>query len=98
MQTKVVRAEFEGHAILATNAWGIDKASLALKSEARLYIDGVLADRSDGLYSVSTSRPFLSGSLVDGTATRRVEVFIRAILRVRMKICVDGVKIAGDLG
>lgn len=97
MHTKVVKAEFAGHSLLATNAWGFDKPSFAVKAEARLYIDGDLADRSDGLYAVSKSRPFLSASLVDGATTHRVDVFIRAIFRVRMKICVDGVKVAGDL-
>lgn len=97
MYLKEVSAEFEGHRIEATNSWGFERPAYEFKSEARLFIDGRLVDTNSALTSVSKKAPLLTGIVVIGTSTHQVEVFIRAIFRVRMKICVDGRKIAGDL-
>lgn len=81
-------AEFQGHQIRVTNAW---------VGGAKLYIDGDCRD-SNHERIVRANTPVLSAHIEHGkTDSPLVEVFIKAILTVKAKICVNGKQIAGDV-
>ncbi len=79
--------EFLGHEIRVFSTWTQD---------ARLYIDGDCKDRS--LTRVSLTKTcILSAPLHEGTKEYSVEVFAKALLSIRLQICVDGKQIAGEM-
>lgn len=80
-------AKFKGHEIRVFSTWTQD---------ARLFIDGDCKDRS--LKRVSLNKTcILSAPLHDGTEEHSVEVFAKALLSVRLQICVDGRQVAGEV-
>ena len=82
-------AEYDGHAIRVTNTW---------LGGAKLYIDGECRDLSNDKFALSAGRPVLSARLIDGdTESPLVKVYAKAIFTVRMRICVNGKQVAGDL-
>lgn len=90
-QEKVMRAVFRGHEIVARNVWS---ANGALVSEATLAFDGAIVARTT---EWSTRKAMLCATLRDGGNDHAVEVLFGGIFAVRMKILVDGRKVAGDL-
>ena len=88
MPVKELTAKFKGHDIRVVNTWF---------SGAKLYIDSDLQDTSQELFSVSGNRPLLSSSLTVDETRHTVEVFMKAILTTKIKICVDGKMVAGEL-
>lgn len=92
MNEKTVRAMFMGHEIVARNAWGADNG--AFVCEAVLAIDGAVVDRSTE-WSARQAR--LRATLMDRDSSHAVEVMFGGIFTLRMKILVDGTKVAGDL-
>ncbi len=81
-------AEFQGHQIRVINAW---------LGGAVLYIDGECRDTNNET-TISHATPALSARLVQGNVdSPLVEVFVKALLTVKAKICVDGKQIAGDV-
>ena len=90
-QEKIVRAMFMGHEIVAREFWRATRDSFV--NEVTLAFDGVIVDRTTEL-----SRNLrLSATLVDRDSRHAVEVVLGGIFFVRMKILVDGRKIAGSL-
>ena len=89
---KTVRAMFMGHEIVARNVFGLAKGDII--NEAVLIIDDAIVDRSTEL---SASKTRLSTTLVDRDNRHAVEVLFGGIFIIRMKILIDGRKIAGDL-
>ena len=92
MHEKTVRTMFMGHEIVARNAWGSRNGDLV--SAAELAIDGAVVDRSA---EWSPRKAGLRATLIDGDNSHAVEVVLGGIFIVRMKILVDGEKVAGDL-
>jgi hypothetical protein len=84
---KEVLADFHGHSIRVVNTWF---------SGMKLYIDGDVRDEHRGMFSVSGDSPALSASLSHGDEKHRVEVFVKALFTVKIKICVDGRHIGGE--
>lgn len=91
-QEKIMRAVFMGHEIVARNVWSVNGGALA--SEATLAFDGAIVARST---EWSTRKAVLCATLGDGGNRHTVEVLFGGIFTVRMKILVDGRKVAGDL-
>lgn len=92
MHTKTLRAMFMGHEIVACNVWGPREGDFV--SEAALAIDGAVVARTN---EWSARKAVLRANLIDRERTHDVEVRFGGIFTVRMKILVDGKKIAGDL-
>jgi hypothetical protein len=92
MAAKELEADFRGHRIVVRNSW-----SFSLKTEATLSIDGRVVDTNPKTFSLSPSVPVLRGAIASPGREDVVEVFIRSVVRTRIKICVNGTKIAGDL-
>ncbi len=97
MFIKEVTTEFHGHQIAARNAWGSALSFKAFASEAKLYIDGSVVDTHSEAFSISTTVPVLRGSLKIKSKIHVVEVYARFVIRLKMKICIDAQKVAGDL-
>ena len=91
-QEKVVRAMFMGHEIVARNFWSATAA--AFVSEATLAFNGTVVDRTN---EPSTRKARLSATLIDGDGSHAVEVLFGGWFVLRMKILVDGQKVAGNL-
>lgn len=82
-------AEFEGHSIRVTNTW---------LGGAKLYVDGECRDTNRGAFAISATRPLLSARLdTNNVNSGLVEVFFKALLTVKAKICVNGKQVAGDI-
>jgi hypothetical protein len=97
MFVKELKAEYRGHHIAVRNSWGPTMSLKVVNTEAKLYIDGEIADTNSEAFSWTSNAAILRGSIeVEGRA-HVVEVYARAWVRTRMKICVNGRKIAGDL-
>ncbi len=92
MQEKTVRAMFMGHEIVARNVWGLANGNFG--GEATLAIDGAVLDRS---LEWSPRKATLRATLLDGGNSHAVEVLFGGIFTLRIKILVDGRKVAGDL-
>jgi hypothetical protein len=93
MFTKEVKTEFHGHQIVVRTSWG----SAGFATEAKLYIDGNVVDRNSESVVLSKRNPVLRGSLKLKGKVHVIEVYDQFIFRLRMKICIDGDKVAGDL-
>ncbi len=80
-------ASFKGHEIRAFSTW---------TNEAELCIDGICLDTSR-LRVFSSRQRILKAELRDGELTHTVEVYAKALLSVRLQICVDGRQVAGEV-
>ncbi|MDN3646809.1 hypothetical protein QWY75_11410 [Pontixanthobacter aestiaquae] len=91
--------EHHGQKIRATNEMNLPLAdfnSFGLSSNAKLYIDGDLRDSSSANLG-DGSRPLLSGSVQHGDQRSVIEVYYQSTLSaVKIKVCADGCRIAGD--
>ena len=90
-QEKIMRALFRGHEIVVRNVWS---ANGALVSETTLAFDGAIVARTT---EWSTRKAVLCATLRDRGNHYAVEVLFGGVFAVRMKILVDGRKVAGDL-
>ena len=89
---KTLRAMFIGHEIVARNVFGLTDGDII--NEALLIIDDAVVDRNTEL---SARKARLGATLVDRDRRYAVDVLFGGIFIVRMKILIDGRKIAGDL-
>lgn len=80
-------AVFKGHSIRAFSTW---------TNEAELYIDGICEDTSKQRIFTIRKR-ILVTSLNHNNTTYSVEVYAKALLSVRLQICIDGRQIAGEV-
>lgn len=86
MPKKEIVANFKDHQIRVVNTW---------LGGAKLYIDGDCRDTCNDLFAKSGT-PSLSAS-IEGDGTKHViEVFIKAIVNVKIKICANGEQIGGE--
>jgi hypothetical protein len=91
------KAEFLGHQIVAHNSWGPTFSFKGLTGENRLYIDGKVVDTNTDTLALS-SAPIMRGSISDeANNVHIVEVFARSSwTRVKLRIAIDGKKVAGE--
>ena len=88
------KADFFGHQIVARNSFAFSLKSVI--GEARLYIDGEQVDLNTDAMALSAS-PIMRGRITEGGRAHIVEVFARSGLwRVKLRIHVDGQKVAGE--
>ena len=80
-------ATFKGHEIRVFSTW---------TQEAKLYIDGICEDKSTQRV-FTTKKRILNANLKDGEETHAVEVYAKALLSVRLQICVDDRQVAGEV-
>ncbi len=87
MPVKEIQANFRGVRIRARNTW---------TSGATLLINDVVVDRNSSIFALDKETPFLSAEIeVEGSKTL-VEVYIYAMLTIKMNICVNRKLISGD--
>jgi hypothetical protein len=91
-QGKTIRAMFMGHEIVVHNFWRAGNDEFV--TEATLAFNGVVVDRTSEL---SPKKAKLAATLVDGDNRHAVEVAFGGWFIMRMKIMVDGRKVAGNL-
>jgi hypothetical protein len=91
-QEKIIRAMFMGHEIIARNFWSATRE--AFSAEATLAFNGMVVDRTTEL---SPRKARLGATLIDGVNSHAVEVIFGGWFIVRMKILIDGRKVAGNL-
>jgi TM2 domain-containing membrane protein YozV len=81
------RCYYDGKEIRVENTWfnGIS-----------LYIKNQLIAKNNDLFSISGTNPMISVKYSFSTGTKLIEVFCEAIIVTRIKICIDGIMVAGD--
>jgi len=91
------KAQFRGHQIVARNSWGLTFSLKGMTGESRLYIDGELVDTNVEMVAMSNT-PIMRGRIVDHQNNAHVvEVYARSgLIRVMLRIHIDGEKIAGE--
>ena len=63
---------------------------------ARLFVNGDVVARTDDYFALNKSKPMMTARVVIDGAEKLVEVFCFAIFTVKIKICVEGIQLAGD--
>jgi hypothetical protein len=97
MFTKELKADYLGHHIAVRNSWGPGLSLKFLSLDLELYIDGEIADTNLEFFGINNKAALLRGAITDQGQPHLIEVYGRSIWRRRLKICIDGTKIAGDL-
>ena len=87
MPVKELNAVYKGKKTRVENTWF---------SGAKLYIDGDCRDTTSRLIAMDKQRPILSASIETETGTEIIEVFIIAIMNVKIKVHANGEFIAGE--
>lgn len=87
MPVKELIVPYKGKKIRVKNTWF---------SGAKLYIDGDCRDTTQQLFSANGNKPILSTSIEAENEKEIIEVFITAILTVKIKIHVNGEFLAGE--
>ena len=77
--------KYENHTIKVVNTWF---------AGAKLYIDGECRDSSYSFFEVNSTAPLLSVKLSDSNI---IEIYAKAIWTVKIKICLNGEQIGGDV-
>ena len=90
------KSEFLGHQIVARNSWGLTFSLKGLTGDNRLYIDGKVVDTNTETFALSNT-PIMRGAIQEGDKTHIIEVFARSgLLRVKLRMHIDGLKVAGE--
>ena len=87
MPVKDLNITYKGKKIRVENTW---------LSGAKLYIDGDCRDTTNRLIALDKDRPVLSASIETDAGSEIIEVFIIAIMDVKIKIHANGEMIAGE--
>lgn len=87
MPVKDLNVTYKGKKIRVENTWF---------SGAKLYIDGDCRDTTIRLIALDKERPILSASIETDTGSEIIEVFIIAVMNVKIKIHANGEMIAGE--
>ena len=88
MPTKDWIAIYDGCTIRVTNAW---------TGGAKLYIDGNCLDTNSALFA-SPKKPTLSARALGKSGEILVEIYMKSLVTVKAKICVNGAQIGGRPG
>ena len=87
MPKKTILAEYKGNKFTVENTWF---------SGAKLFHNGDLVASNNDIFAIRKDKPLMTTKVVIDGEERRVEVFAFAIFTVKLKITVDGIKIAGN--
>lgn len=87
MPLKAISVRYRDIDIRAENTWFCG---------AKLFVDGICVDTNKKLFSVSKNNPLLKHQLNVNNEKFGIEVFCVAWLFVKLKICVNGVWVAGE--
>ncbi len=87
MPKKTVAVRLDGVEIRLENTWF---------SGARLFVDNKQVAESLDYFALDKHRPLMTARVSIAGKERLVEAFIHALIFVKLKICVDGVQVAGD--
>lgn len=87
MPIKTVVAHVGGTEIKVVNTW-FSGAKLLVNQE-------VVAENNDYL-ALSKSKPLMTAKVLIEGSEKFVEVFAFAVFTVKIKICVDGIQVAGN--
>lgn len=88
MPKRVVAIEHEGLSIRVENTWF---------SGAKLFINDLLEDTNKQLISVSGAKPILTSTKELNGKKYDIAVYCVAWLSVKLKVCVNGVRVGGDI-
>jgi len=91
------KTEFLGHQIVARNSSGFAFSFQGVTGENRLYIDGEVVDTNTEMLALA-STPIMRGRIIDDEKkTHVIEVYARSgWTRVKLRIHIDGKKVAGE--
>jgi len=87
MPTKIVNTEQNGIKIQVVNTWF---------NGARLYVNGECVDKNGQLFSTSKDLTFLEHKLLADGNEYHITVYCVAWFYTKLKICINGVFVAGD--
>ncbi len=87
MPKKEWSTEINGHRVSVINTWF---------RGATLTIDGRVRDHNNKMFAVSGIDRLTARLNENDPQSPQVDAFIRAIFRVKCKICVDGLPVGGD--
>lgn len=88
MPKRVVAVEHEGLNIRVENTWF---------AGAKLFINNILEDTNKQLFSVSGAKPILTSMKELNGKKYDIAVYCVAWLFVKLKVCVNGVRVGGDI-
>ncbi|MFD2176729.1 hypothetical protein [Veronia pacifica] len=66
-------------------------------SGAKLFVDGELIVKDNSLFSLDKSSPFIAKRIIVDGAEHLIEVFVFAFWTVKIKLCLNGRYVAGDM-
>lgn len=87
MPLKIVSAAVDGVDVRLENTW---------TKGARLFVDNKQVAENHDYFALDKKRPFMTARVTIAGKERLVEAFAYAIIFVKLKICVDGLQVAGD--
>ena len=87
MPTKRIAGELEGHTLSVVNTWF---------GGMKFYHNENLIEHNKDKLAIDKNKAVISHSVTMNEVEKLVEVYVQAIVRVKIQIKVDGVKIAGD--
>ena len=87
MGQKEWMADINGHQVRVANSWS---------GGTTLYIDGDRRDSNRGLSAVKWTRWLSARSVPNDPKSDLIEIYVKAIFRVKVQIYVNGQRRAGD--
>jgi len=84
---KIIEGEFEGHKFLVENKWF---------GGLKVFHNDELLEHSKKFLSIDKSKPFIAKTITIEGSPRLLEVYAYAMTTVKLRIEIDGLKIAGD--
>jgi len=87
MPTTRLNGEFKGHQFQVINTWF---------GGLKFFHNDKLIEHNKNVLAIDKDTPLISKFIAIENTDRLVEIYVYAILRVKIQIKVDGIKIAGD--
>jgi len=89
------KTDFLGHQVVAHSSWGFSLKDIM--GEHKLYVDGKVVDTCAPTFALSNT-PVMRGSITDDAGkVHIIEVYARSgWTRVKLRIHIDGQKVAGE--
>jgi hypothetical protein len=87
MPIKTVIAQVKGIETKVVNTWF---------SGAKLLVNQEVVAENNDYFALSKSKPVMTAKVLIDGSEKFVEVFAFAIFTVKIKICVDGIQVAGN--
>lgn len=65
-------------------------------SGAKLFVNQQVVATNKNLFALSKSKPLMTAKVLIDGSEKLVEIFAFALFTVKIKICVDGIQVAGS--